>query len=411
MNISLWQRFTIVFILGFASGLPYTILGSTLQAWFADAGLDVATVGLVSLMGLPYSYRMFFAPLVDKYTFFGMKRRRAWMISMQLLLVFGVLALSFFTPHDSCKTMLLLAFILSICSALLDVAIDAQRIEYLTEENYALGAALAIFGYRIAMLIGSGFILVFASLYGFNLSFRLLAILIFLGLFTAFISQEPEVSNSKMPTGTAVSWGEPFKQLFSSKNITWICIFIFLYKFGEVFTTTSSGIIMPFLRQELQFSLATIGYVNKIVGIGALLVGGLISGLILKKYSLFKTLLYIGIAQACSNILFIILAINGKVLWLLVLAVFCDNLIAGMGATALVTLIMEIVDTRYTATQFSILISISSLPRIFSGPIGAYLQSKLGWVNLFAVSCVLALFFIPVLLKLRNLPRMPLEKW
>lgn len=401
MNSNLWQRFTVVFILGFASGLPFTILGQTLQAWFADAGLNITAIGLVSLMGLPYSYRMFFAPLVDKYTFWGMKRRRAWMVSMQLLLVLGILTLSFFVPQSSFQKMLCLTFILSICSALLDVAIDAQRIEYLTEENYALGAALAVFGYRIAMLIGSGFILIFADTYGFNLSFRLLALLLCLGLVTSWLSQEPEISNSTSSI-EMTTWIEPFKQLFSLKGISWLCVFIFLYKLGEAFTATTSGIIIPFLRQELKFSLTTIGYVNKIVGISALLVGGLISGLILRKRSLFNTLLYIGVAQACSNVLFIILAMNGKTLWLLLVAVFVDNLIAGMGATALVTLLMKVVDTRYTATQFSVLISISSLPRIFSGPVGAYLQGKLGWVNLFIISCVLALLFIPVLFKIRN---------
>ncbi|OGV28133.1 MAG: hypothetical protein A3F18_04360 [Legionellales bacterium RIFCSPHIGHO2_12_FULL_37_14] len=394
------QRLFVVFILGFASGLPFSVLGPTLQAWFADANLSVMQVSLVSLIGLPYTYRMFFAPLVDRYAFFGLKRRRAWMISMQLLLGLGIFSLAFLEPNNSFKMMLVFAFLLSVFSALLDAAIDAQRIEYLPQEDYALGAALAVLGYRIAMLIGSGLILVFAYYHGFSEAFKVMALLVLVGLTTAFFSQEPTVA-AEAPTGFT-AWVGPFRDLLSKKNILWLFGFVFLYKLGEAFTTTTSGIVMPFLRQELQFSIKTIGYVNKVMGISALLAGGLVTGLILRKCSLYKSLLYIGIAQAGSNLLFLALAIYGKVLWMFLLAVFVDNLVAGMGATALVALLMQVVDTKYTATQFSILVGISSLPRILSGPFGAYIQGQVGWVNLFAFACILALLFIPVLIKVKE---------
>lgn len=123
-----------------------------------------------------------------------------------------------------------------------------------------------------------------------------------------------------------------------------LLLFIFCYKLGEAFTTTTSGIVMPFLIQGLGFSLETIGYINKILGVGSILIGGLCAGFLLMRFSLYRSLLIFGLLQALTNVLFVALAMIGKSVPLLAISVFLDNFAAGMGSTALVALFMRLVN-------------------------------------------------------------------
>ncbi len=394
-----YRRLFVVSILGFSSGLPFALLGTTLQAWYADTGMSVMQIGLLSLLGLPYTYRMILAPLVDRYNLFGLGRRRGWMMSMQVLLLLGFNGLAWLQPQSSPHLIALLACALSFCSAMQDTVIDAQRIEYLPEADYGLGAAFGVLGYRIAILIGAGVALIVAAHVGWAWTYRLMGSLMSIGLVTAWCSQEPPAT--KAPTGWH-AWIEPFLNLLSRENCLWLFAFILLYKLGEAFTTTTSGIVMPFLRQSLDFSLETIGYVNKLMGVVALLTGGLVAGYILRIWLLYRALICFGFMQAVSNLLFLALAIQGKVMWLFVTAVFFDNLAAGMGTTALVALLMQVVDKRYTATQFSILVAISAIPRIFGGPLGALIQARVGWVGLFVWAVLLSFLFLLVVGKIRG---------
>lgn len=394
-----YQHLTVVFLLGFSSGLPLALLGSTLQAWFADTGISVMQIGLLSLLGLPYTYRMLFAPLVDRFKFFGLGRRRSWMFLTQGCLLIGFNVLAWLHPQQSLGEMIFLASLLSVCSAIQDTVIDAQRIEYLSESDYGMGAALAVFGYRIAILVGSGLALIFAAHHGWAWTYRLMGGLMIVGVLAAWFSAEP-LTKSEGPVGWR-AWVEPFQALFKLPHWGWLFLFILLYKLGEAFTMTTSGIVMPFLRQELDFSLETIGYVNKIMGVSALLIGGLVAGYALRTWSLYRALICFGLLQASANLLFLALAIYGKVLNLFILAVFADNLAAGMGSTALVVLLMNVVEKRFTATQFSVLVAISSLPRILSGPLGAGIQAHVGWVGLYQWAVVISLLFLPIISKIK----------
>lgn len=182
------------------------------------------------------------------------------------------------------------------------------------------------------------------------------------------------------------------KELLSRPGIIYLLIFIFCYKLGEAFTTTTSGIVMPFLIQGLGFSLDTIGYINKMLGIVSILLGGLTAGFLLMRYSLYRALFFFGLLQALTNVFFVILAMSGKNIVLLAIAVFSDNFVAGMGSTALVALFMRLVNKQFTGTQFSMLVALSTLPRIISGPVAATIQMHIGWVGLYQLSIVFALF-------------------
>lgn len=395
------KRLLIIFLLGFSSGLPLALTSSTLQAWYADAGMSVLATGMLSLVGMPYVYRVAWGPVLDRYSLLPLGKRRSWMLVMQIALLLGFNAMAWLSPNKSPELMAILAFSLACFSATQDVAIDAQRVEYLPTTEHGLGASLAVFGYRLALLIAGGFALVLAQHLGWAYTYRLMGMLMLIGVVATLWSSEPS-NHTENDTSFVESFIAPLKDLFARRGIVPLLFFILFYKLGEAFTATTSGIVMPFLIQGVGFSLDTIGYVNKMMGISSILLGGLAAGLLLMRWSLFRALLVFGLLQALTNILFIALAITGKNLPLFATAVVCDNFAAGMGSTALVAFFMRLVKQPFTATQFSLLVAFSAMPRIFSGPFAAMLQMWLGWIGLYQLSFILALGFIPFLVMIRE---------
>lgn len=402
------KRLLIVFILGFSSGLPLSLISSTLQAWYASCGMSVLVTGSLSLVSLPYAYRIFWGPLVDRYSLSNKGKRRSWIFTMQALLLLGFNAMAWLTPNQHPQLLAFLALLLACFSATQDVAIDAHRAEYLPVPEQALGASLAVFGYRLALLLSGGLALVMAADLGWAFTYRFMGFVMILGLLAIIFSKEPLVEKQEEGSFAHAFWA-PIKELLARPRILPLVFFVICYKLGEAFTTTTSGIVMPFLIQGLGFSLDTIGYINKILGVVSILLGGLTAGLLLIRYSLYRSLLLFGLLQALTNVLFVTLAMVGKSTTLLALAVFSDNFAAGMGSTALVALFMRLVDKRFTGTQFSILVAISTLPRILSGPVAAGIQMRIGWIGLYQLSVLLALLFIPFLILIKEQTKGPLD--
>lgn len=396
------QRLFIVLLLGFSSGLPLSLITGTLQAWYASSGMSVLATGALSLIGLPYAYRVFIGPVVDRYALFAMGKRRSWILSTQVLLLLAFLAMSFLSPQHNPGLLAAVAFLVACLSATQDLAIEAHRVEFLPTSEHGIGASIASFAYRIAMLVSGGLALIMAEAMGWVFTYRCMALGMLVGIFAIVFSKEP-TSEIQQHDSLRRAYLEPFKEFFSRPGVLYLLAFVLLFKSGEVFTTTISGIVMPFLIQGLGFSLSTIGYVNKIVAVFAIVLGGLLAGLVLLRYSLFRALLVFGVFQALTNLLFVALAMVGKNTSLLVVAVFSDNFAAGLGATALVALFMRLTDKRFTGTQFSLLVAFSSLPRIVSGPLAALIQMHLGWVGLYQLSVFIALLFIPFLYKIKAL--------
>ncbi len=396
------KRLLIVFLLGFSSGLPLALLGGTLQAWFSASGASVMTTGLLSLIGLPYIYRFLWSPLLDRFTLFQLGKRRSWVLSMQVCLLLGFNVLAWFSPLTSPGLMAFIGLCLAICSATQDVAIDAHRAEYLKPEEHGLGASFAVCGYQIAVLLSGGAALVMAHHLGWAVTYRLMGFLMGLGMSVIIWSPEPSSEALSQQTSFLESFIAPARSLILRPGIVSMVFFILLYKLAEAFTTTNSGIIMPFLIQGMGFSLDVIGYVNKIMGVGAVLVGGLTAGLLLTRWSLYRALWVFGFFQALTHLLFVALAIQGQNTILFAAAVVFNNLAAAMGSTALIAFFMRWVDKRFTATQFSMLAGLSALPRVFSGPMGAGLQAYVGLAGLYEIAFVLTLSFAPFLILMRR---------
>ncbi len=406
LKIILPKRIIIVFILGFSSGLPLALLTSTLQAWFSEANMSLYVTGMLSLIGMPYLYRFLWAPVLDRYSLLKkIGKRRSWLLAMQVILCFGFNIMAWLSPQISPLYMGILAFILASASATQDAVIDAYRIELLPSKEFGLGASLATLGYRLAMLVSGGSALLIAQYVSWSATYRIMGSLMIIGILTTIWSDErrPLEKDLQKASSFKSTFVSPFKNLIGRRGIVAFCLFVIFYKLGEVFTTNISGIVMPFLIQGLEFPLATIAYINNILGFFALIAGGLAAGFILIRYSLFRSLLVFGLIQSITNALFVVLAMVGKNTVLLAIAVTSDNFAAGLGSTAIVALFMRFVNCKFTATQFSILVAFASIPRVFSGPIGAFLHAHFGWIGLYQIAFALSFVFIPFLYMIADL--------
>lgn len=376
-------RLIILFLLGFSSGLPFCLVGSTLQAWFSSDGLSIMAVGMLGLIGQPYIYKFLWAPWMDRFTIGQCERRRGWIFLIQGALIIGLLCLSFGNPTQYPWGMAGLALLIAFFSASQDTVIDAYRAEILPEKERGLGAAFAVAGYRAAVLLSGGLALVIAQYWGWQLTYQCMAGLMLIGLLGNYCAPPVVLDDNSRVHKSDITLRASIKAFFQQNKAGQYIAFIFLYKLGEAFTATNSSLTIPFLIQGLGFDLATVGIVNKIGGITAMIIGSVIAGIVLLRMSLFRALLLFGIGQALSVLMFLGLCIIGKNTSMLVLAITAENMMTGMSTAALLALMMGLCQQRFTASHFALLSAIAALPRILAGPIGGLLQSHIGWTGLY----------------------------
>ena len=399
MNSQLIRRQIVILLLGFSSGLPLALTSTALQAWFTIAGVSVTTIGWLTLIGQPYFYKFLWAPILDRWALPFLGARRSWILTTQILLMLTILAMTQYDPLHHAILLGLLALLIACFSATQDIAIDAYRTEILPEKERGLGAAIYVTGYRIAGIMSGGLALVLADLWGWHAAYTFMALLMGLGIVATALAVEPTL-NIKKPRTLMAAVIAPWRE-FISRNQAWtLLILIVLYKLGDAFALSLST---TFLIRGLNFSLSDVGMVVKVVGMLATLIGALWGGIWMMRIGLYRALLYFGVLQAISNLMFMLLALIGKDYLLMVVTIFLENLCGGMGTAAFMALLMSLCDLRYTAAQFALLSALASVGRIFVGPFAGVMVTHLGWVTFYFSTFVIALPGVFLLWWLRNL--------
>ena len=387
-------------LLGFASGLPLALSAGTLQAWLTVEGIDLKTIGWITVLGLPYTYKFAWAPLLDRYPLPGAwaGRRRGWLCLLLIAMAGVLFMLSFSAPATSLARLASLAFLLVVLSASFDIVFDAWRAESLLASQRGLGAAWSVIGYRLAMLTSGGLALMLADLWlGFGGTYRVMAgLCLVLALVAAFA---PEPQQIRSPTSLKAAVVEPFREFFSRKGALALLVCIVLYKLGDAFAGSLST---AFLIRGAGFTPAEVGAVNKGVGLVATLVGGLLGGWMLSKTGLWKALLLFGVLQALTNLGFWWLASIQPGLPEMTAVVLMENLAGGMGTAAFVALLMGLCDMRFTATQFALLSALASVGRVWVGPVAGIAATDYGWPSFFLGSFAAALPGLWMLTQLRT---------
>jgi PAT family beta-lactamase induction signal transducer AmpG len=380
-------RVAAVLLLGFSSGLPLALTGSTLQAWLTVSGTDIMTIAWFSWIGIPYLLKFIWSPLMDRYMPPFLGRRRGWILLTQLALVCGIGGMAVSPPNANLWLLGCLALWVAFASASQDIVIDAYRTDLLPANERGMGAAVSVLGYRIAMLASGGLALILADQFGWRQTFFTMAALMGVGLMTSLLAPEPALRGTP-PRSLRDAVVEPLKDLASRRGALQLLALIALYKFGDALAGT---LTTTFLIRGVGFSLTDVGTINKALGLVSLLVGGLVGGLLLVRMSLMRALLLFGVLQAVSNLSFAVLAWAGKSYPLLVFAVGFENLASGMGTAAFVAFAMALCNHSFSATQYALLSAIASLGRILFGPVTGGMVEAWGWANFFVLTFLAAL--------------------
>ena len=387
MNQLLNPRVVTVLFLGFSSGLPLALSGGTLQAWLTVEDVDIKTIGLFSLVGLPYTLKFLWSPLMDRFVVPIFGRRRGWIALSQLALIGLILGMSVTSPQNGLWFLALLAFCLTFVSASQDVAIDAYRTEVLRERERGMGAAVSVTGYRVAMLVSGALALILSEYLGWRATYMLMALTMSIGVVAVWLGPEPEDPGTP-PASMKDAVEGPFKEFFSRTGVWSLLALIVLYKLGDAF---AGSLTTTFLIRGVNFSVGEVGAINKGMGLASTIIGALFGGVLMARLRLFKALLIFGILQAVSNLSFMVLALVGKSYPLMIFTIAFENLAGGMGTAAFVAFLMILCNHSYTATQFALLSALASLGRVFVGPLSGVLVDGMGWTVFFFTTFLFAL--------------------
>ncbi len=381
------RRIGVMALAGFASGLPLALTGGTLQAWMTVAGVDLRTIGVFALVGIPYTVKFFWSPLMDRFVPPWMGRRRGWMFMTQAALAVGIGAMAFGNPKGASFALGAVALLVAFFSASQDIVIDAYRTDVLREPERGLGAAVFVTGYRIAMLVSGALALILSERIGWRNTYLLMASLMFVGIATTVFGPEPEVRVTP-PKSLQEAVIGPLREFFSRRAAIALLLLIVLYKLGDAYAGT---LTTAFLIRGVGFSPTEVGTINKGLGLLSLILGAMAGGTLMVRLGLYRSLLAFGILQAVSNLSFMVLSWVGKSYAMLVFTVAFENVCGGMGTAAFVALLMAMCDHRYTATQYALLSSLAALGRIFVAPTSGYVVESVGWAVFFFLTAVTAL--------------------
>lgn len=390
-------RLGFVLLLGFASGLPLALSGGTLQAWLAVEGVDLRTLGLTTLIALPYSLKFLWAPFMDRFVPPLLGRRRGWIALCQGACAALVLAMAALDPAAGALRLAALAALLAVCSASQDIVIDAWRADILPAAERGLGAAASVLGYRLAMLVSGAGALIASAWLGWRPTYAVLGVL--MALMIPVTLRAPEPADPGPPADLGRVIGGALRDLLGRPGAPALLLLVVLYKLGDAFALS---LATPFLIQTLHFGAAEVGAVNKGLGLAATIAGAVAGGTLMVRLGLFRSLLLFGVVQSVTILAFLLLATQGHSHGLLVLAVGLENLGSGMGTSALVALLMALCSAGFSATQFALLSALAALGRILCGPPAAALQAQLGWPGFFLACFLIALPGLGLLLLLRR---------
>lgn len=390
------RRMAVALVMGFSCGLPLLLTLSVLQAWMKESGVNLTTIGLMSLVGLPYTLKFIWAPLFDRFTLPFLGRRRGWMLISQLSLMAALTGLGFSDPVARPEMLALAALAVAFFSASQDIVVDAYRREDLTDRELGLGSSLYINGYRIGMLLASGGGLILADHLPFSMVYLIMALCLLPGVITTVLTPEPLVDAFPMTLKAAVV--EPLVEYFNRSGAWWILAFILLYKIGD---TMAAAMTTPFYL-DIGFSKSEIGAVVKLFGFWATIGGSILGGLAMLRMGIYHSLWVFGILQAASTAGFTLLALIGPSLTALSAVIAFENLSSGMGTAAYAAYMASITDKRFTATQYALLTSLMGIPRVLAAAPTGYLATQMGWPAFFLFCTLVAL---PGLLLLTRINR------
>lgn len=404
------RRIATILLLGFSSGLPRLLTLSTLAWWLSTVGIDLTTIGLFALVGLPYSVKFLWAPIMDQVPvpfltrWFG--RRRGWVLVTQAAVMISIVALGATDPTDSVIVTAAWALAVTFSSASQDIVIDAYRVESLEDWEQGAGAGAIQLGYRLGMWAAGAGALALSAFLEWSTVYAIMAALILVGAVTILLSPEPAVRSaaatelekrgldflrrrSHWPRRSAAAAARfytavvcPFLDFARHRGWAVILLFVLLFKFGEALLGVMA---FPFYYQ-VGFTEGEIAVVSKTFGVIVTLLGGLMGGLLVSKIGIVKSLVIGGVTQMLSNLMFAAQAIVGHDVPFLVLTITIENLSGGIASASFVAYLSSLCNVAYTATQYALLSALGTASLNALSAVGGWVAQQMDWASFFVVT-------------------------
>ncbi|HET8638072.1 MAG TPA: MFS transporter [Acidobacteriaceae bacterium] len=418
MRIYLRRPVITMVFLGFSAGLPFMLVFATLTVWLREAGVSHTEIGFFSWIGVTYSIKVLWAPVIDRLPVPGLTRalgkRRSWMLVGQLGIAAGLVGVSCLDPAADLGLLTAFGLIVAFCSATQDIAVDAFRIE--AEDDIYQGAMAATYqlGYRIANLVSYTGVLYLASAASWHAAYRAMAGLMLIGIATVLLSREPEhpihpeavlreqralafaARNAHIPPGLRrlAAWFVgavvgPLLDFFARNGWLALAILAFIGCF-RISDIAMASMANP-LYIDLGFSKPEIANISGVYGLLMTLLGAMAGGTIVARYGLMRPLLLAAVLASSTNLLFAWLAEHGASVGLLVLTISADNLSGGFAGAVFIAYLSSLTNTAYTATQYALFSSLMTLPgKLVSGFSGMVVDAQ-GYAAFFVYTALLGL--------------------
>lgn len=383
------RRMAVLFLLGFSSGLPLLLTGQTLQAWLTAEQLTLDQIAAVSSVGLAYTFKFAWAPLLDRFRLPLLGRRRGWVLVFQIALVAAIAAMSLLEPRRDLGAIVVVAVAIAFLSASQDVVLDAYMTDLLAPHERAAGSSVNIIGYRVATVASSSLAFVMADHVAWPAIWLTMAAFMLIGIPATLFADEPAFTGQP-PRTIAQALVLPVAEFWRRYHAGAVVVlgFAAIYRFGDYF---AQSLVIAFLRRGVGFDFTEIAAVYKVLGFVGIVVGGVCGSAIVARFGMRRALIAFGLVSATTHLLYIWLAVAGKSLPVFCIAVTCDNTAGAMGAVAFVAYLMSVCSPAVSATQFALLTSLSSVGQRVFGPLSDRVVDAVGWSGYFAACAAMAI--------------------
>ncbi len=404
------RKMVAILLLGFASGLPYALADDAFRAWLTKTGFDIKTIGWLSLVGLPYSLKFLWSPFIDRFRLPFLGRRRGWILATQVGLIGTILFLASQMAviagldsagrNNALQLVAITAVAIAFLSATQDIAVDAYRTDVVEKLEVGAGASVALLGYRVALLMTGWISFVLADRIGWASVYGVMSAFLGIGIIGSFIAPNAKINTAPQSISEAVV--QPFLDFFrrlGTKQAILVLLFIVMFRLGDAMVAKMA---VSFLGAKgIGFSDTDIGNIRQGMGLIATIVGTLAGGSLLSKLGINRSLWIFGGLQAMSNLAYYGLALAGKNLTAMVLAINVENFCSGLAVAGFVGYLMSLCNPEFSATQFALLSSLMAVGRdLIAGPAAGELATKLsvgtgaaglaGWGGFFLSTLVIA---------------------
>ncbi|MDG0972152.1 MAG: AmpG family muropeptide MFS transporter [Porticoccaceae bacterium] len=395
------RRMLICIFTGFASGMPLYLLISLVPAWLRTEGVGLKEIGVFALIGLPYTWKFLWSPLLDRFQLrlfsFRPGLRRSWMLTTQTALLVAIAGLGFFNPTTQLWPIAWLCLLIAFLSATQDIVLDAYRRQILPDAELGLGNSIHVNAYRVAGLVPGSLSLVLADSLPWQSVFMITAVFMVAGIgLTLSITEPPQPE--RHPTNLKSAVVEPFKEFFSRQGVqqaALILTFMLMYKLGDSMAT---ALATPFYL-DMGFTKTEIGLVAKHAALWPMIIGGILGGILMLKIGINRALWLFGLVQIVSILGFAVLARVGEGIGLLALVIGFEYLGVGLGTAAFVAFIARSTHPAFAATQFALFTALTAVPRTVASSATGIIVEGVGWENFFYLCTLLAIPGMLLLLK------------